>query len=128
MLAEVEEGFRFCGMDASKAVYDAYFEYRGLEHEADLYGLKNRDGRHRDRYIYSTAACGFKVVESFGLKLKPMEANILHGIEGQDIFLYDTKTPDRPPKTAAGKLEAYFYPGMNLEKMAGLVKRRLSGK
>ena len=126
-LAEGEERCSFCGLDASKAVYDAYFEYRGLEHETDLYGLKQRDGRHRDRYIYSTGAYGCKIIESYGLKLKPMEANILHGIEGQDIFLYDTQTPDKPPKISSGKLEAYFYPGMNREKMARLIKRRLSG-
>lgn len=127
-LAEGEEGLRFCGLDESRAVYDAYFEHRGLEHEADLYGLKGRDGRHRERYIYSTGAYGCRIVESYGLKLKPMEANILHGIEGQDIFLYDTQTPDRPPKLRAGRLEAYFYPGMNLGKMTGLIKRHLSGR
>ena len=36
--------------------------------------------------------------------------------------------PDRPPKLRAGRLEAYFYPGMNLGKMTGLIKRRLSGR
>ncbi len=127
-LVEGEEQYRFSDLDTSKAVYDPYFENGTLDHETDLYGLKSRDGHLSGRYVYSTKALGFKSVQSYGLKLKPMEANILHRIDGEDIFLYDTETRDRPPKVSTGKLEAYFYPGMNKEKMARLVRRRLSGK
>lgn len=127
-LAEGEENFNFSDLESSRAVYDAYFEYRGLEHEADLYRLKSRDNRIAERYIYSTASLSYSIVESFGLKLRPMEANILHRIEGQDIFLYDTKTGGKAPRLDKGKLEDYFYPGMNREKMGRLIRRRLSGR
>lgn len=127
-LAEGEEAYRFSALTSSKSVYDAYFEYTCLEHDADLYGLKERDGNIKNRFFYGTKALGYRVVESYGLRLKPMEANIIHGIEGQDIFLYDTQNPGRAVKTDTGKLENYFYPGMNKEKIARLIRRRLSGK
>ena len=78
-------------------------------------------------YVEKLKELGFEVVASYGLKLRPMEANILHKIEGEDIFLYDTENGKKAPKGKPGKLEAYFYPGMNRGKMTRLVKRRLSG-
>ncbi len=118
----------FSTPENSGAVYDAYFENTILEHEADLYGLKSRDKTATDRYIYSTASLGYKVEETYGLKLKPMEENIIRRIDGEGIFLYDTQSPDKAPKVAPGGLEEYFYPGMNREKIFRLISRRLSGK
>ena len=77
--------------------YDAFFENQDLssylnippsELCVDIYGEKNK--RENLRYWLTRDIKDLKIVKSFGLKLKPVELNIIFGISGSDIFLYDT--------------------------------------
>lgn len=79
--------------------YDIYFERQGLEKYfqdkyrkagicIDLYATKKEYGNCR--YLLTTAVKPFKLVYTYGLKMKPHELNIVYSIEGYDIFLYDT--------------------------------------
>jgi len=83
---------------AKKAVsYDAFFERMGLGEVvgvpeeylcADLYSTKgNQIGK---RYWLTSATANYKVHTSYGLQMRPHEVNIICGINGKDIFCYDT--------------------------------------
>jgi hypothetical protein len=97
--------YRFPTLAESRAVYDAYFESLmlgealGIDPDelcVDLYGLKgNRAGR---RYWLTLEPAAFKILKSFDLALRPHEANILHGLPGEAIKLYDTamRAPSAP--------------------------------
>lgn len=96
--------YRFPDLDASRAVYDAFFESMRLhgalgvgagELCVDLYGMKrNRTGA---RYWLSMDRAPFQVTASFDLAFRPQEANILHAVPGSVIRLYDTATAAPPP-------------------------------
>ncbi len=89
--------YRFPRLGETRAQYDAFFESRALAPVlglapgdlcVDLYGLKgNREGR---RYWLTLAEADHAVLASFDLALRPHEANVIHGIPGTVIRLYDT--------------------------------------
>ncbi|MCR5507647.1 MAG: glycosyltransferase [Lachnospiraceae bacterium] len=107
--------FHFADIDESGAVYDAYFENMRLEHRlteavrgevtVDLYGVKQPECCKR--YVLSGKALSFRILESFGRRLRPVDANVLYKIGGKDFFLYDTDKPGRAPK--AGEVRKYLY-------------------
>ena len=43
-----------------------------------------------------------KTFKSFGLKMRPKDANIIHDINGSDLFLYDTKTKSLASRCLSG--------------------------
>lgn len=60
---------------------------------ADLYGIhKNIDNR---RFLLSSRILPYKVVKSFSLSMRPLEVNVMYGIEGGGLFLYDTSVPEK---------------------------------
>ena len=88
----------YCFRDFDQCVkYDIFGNFIGLgqmlsvaEEDlcVDLYGDKmNAEGR---RYWLSPFRLPYRKIKSFGLVLEPMEANILYGIAGDDLHLYDT--------------------------------------
>lgn len=82
--------------------YDVYqqnlclYDYLGINYKdlsLDLYGQKLSEGK-RAHYILSTQKLRLKTIKSFGLKMRPIELNIIENIPGDGIYLYenDTKT------------------------------------
>lgn len=80
-----------------KVIYDAFFEnikipvLLGLNNEdvcIDLYG--ERMNKQFKRYWITHKICDYKIIHSFGLQLKPMEANIIYNTPGNELFVYDT--------------------------------------
>lgn len=77
------------------SVYDVYFERKNVHYkdetdqvELDIYGQK--DPRHSShRYFASTNHYDYRIVKSYALEMRPAEENVIHGIEGNDIHLYD---------------------------------------
>ncbi len=81
--------------------YDGFFENMGLSSSLgikpseiciDLYGVKHN--RLRKRYWLSCSNQPYKLVRTFALTMKPIEFNILYGVEGTGIYLYDTYVKD----------------------------------
>lgn len=75
--------------------YDTYAqcellkEHIGLDSIAiDLNG--NRENVAQFRYLLTIKPQNYKIVKSYGLRLRPMELNVLLDIPGQEIYLYDT--------------------------------------
>lgn len=91
----------FCFPDLSDDVavkYDVFFEREGLEKYlkldehvcSDIYGIKTK---FDSRYVLSTQTLNFKCIRSFGLNVRPHENNVVYGIDGDMIYLYDTQIP-----------------------------------
>lgn len=82
--------------------YDVFFECEGLSKYIlkeyiddsnlciDLYGTKLSNAGKR--YILTVKEMDYDLLSTYGLKMRPHEANIIYNVEGQDIFLYDLKT------------------------------------
>ncbi|MDP5230860.1 MAG: glycosyltransferase [Cellulophaga sp.] len=88
--------FQFSNLKESKAIYDAFYENTNLseilgvessELTIDLYGSKQNV---KTKLWLSSKIVDFKIIQSFAKSLKPMDVNILEGIVGKELFLYDT--------------------------------------
>ncbi len=96
----VENRFSFSSLKESNSVYDAFFEntkiseYQDIEHIdlcVSLYGYKPLC--KEKQFFISSKKLNFKILKTYGCSLKPMDANILLNIAGNQIFLYDTSEP-----------------------------------
>lgn len=78
----------------------------------DLYGVRPND--KNCRYYLSVKRLPFKVIKSYGLFMRPQELNVIEGIPGNDIFLYDTSERGGKPKggSKAGRI-IYYLHGFN---------------
>lgn len=95
----------FTALTQSTVIYDAFFENKQLtqnlnfsENELciDLYGSK--DNFDKKKYWLTTKEADYKIVKTYGLKLRPQELNVIMEIKGTEIKLYDTKTMQKNPR------------------------------
>ena len=98
LCGEIRDAFHFSKLDEASGVYDSFFENVTLakhlnleksELSVDLYGVKAR-GTHR--YFLTSQKLDCKIIKSFAREMRPVEANVLFDIPGNDFFLYDTQT------------------------------------
>lgn len=98
------------GFFEAECLYGHFSEVLGIRNEElciDLYGSKgNRMGR---RYWLTREQLPFKVVRSYALEMKPWELNVLHEIEGHEIFLYDTSVGAKRPHEPDNDKKADYY-------------------
>jgi hypothetical protein len=97
-----EKNYNFIDFSDSFVVYDAFCEIlpeklkelspklRNFDFEVDLYGSKPLNKITRD-YILSTKRCTAPII-SYGREMKPIEANIIEDIQGEEIFLGKKET------------------------------------
>lgn len=92
--------YLFSGFDTGNK-YDSFFErllpdkklaidnevISTSDIEMDLYGTK---ANFRKPFCVSSQNLEFAILSSFGLQLKPHEANIILNVEGNQLYLYDT--------------------------------------
>lgn len=117
----------FSSFDNTIAIYDAFFEnvkllsIIGLKNlEIDIYGIKKY---HPDtHYVLTQRKLPFKVIKKWGLFLRPIEANIINDIQGNDIFLYDVTIPQKRCKQMRYSKEALEYDlkGINIVCLANV--------
>lgn len=92
--------------DKSAVYYDAFFErdlrflpkdiIEGIDNDKiviDLYGTKSLFGENR--FLLSTKQLNYKVVDSFGLQMRPQERNVFSKVKGIEIYLYDMNSPEK---------------------------------
>jgi hypothetical protein len=102
--------------------YDGFFENKALyqklglgEDECciDINGTKRN--RFNKRFWLTTTIADYKIVQSYGLQLRPIEMNVLEQVVGNLIFLYDTSIPEKNPhKTDGSVLRYYYHIGSNM--------------
>ena len=104
----------------SVAIYDAFFESKtvgkaiGCENIlVDLYGKKKYFSD--TKYVLTRRIMPYKIIKSWGLNLRPVEANVFLNIPGQDIFLYDLSVLVRNSQKNNGmKILEYDLKGINI--------------
>lgn len=96
-----DKKINFVEFEESNAIYDAYFEllpsiYKKLnpqlseyEFEVDLYGMKPIQKINTDLWL--TSKSGTKALMTFGLRMRPMEINIIENIKGS-VFRLEYKS------------------------------------
>jgi glycosyltransferase involved in cell wall biosynthesis len=97
LLWEEKLDYKFPDFSLGTLKYDVYFEledlgrFLGLNPNdvcIDLYGSKKNS--ERKRYWITSEKKPYKIIQSFGLQLRPHELNVLAKIDGSEIYLYDT--------------------------------------
>lgn len=96
---------RFCRLEESGAVYDAWSEIEprlvkalnprlaSLDFDVDLYGTKLRGTKlpsEITRPLVATIRPGTRAEERFALELRPHESNLVHHLPGTDLGIYVT--------------------------------------
>ena len=96
-LQHVRTQFALPSLDDALAVYDTFFEllpsrlnrmtdaFSGLEYTVDFYGSKSAENIQTP-HLLTTCACT-KPIRSWGLEMKPFEANVAHNVGGDEIVL-----------------------------------------
>lgn len=112
--------WNFTPFNRTLAVYDSFFENENLSNflnlenlEVDLYGVKKY--LPSTRYVVTKNIMPYKIINSWGLRLRPMEANIFNHIPGNEIYLYDLsiKTKNKIKKNNDRYFE-YDLKGVNI--------------
>ena len=110
------EAYLFPDLDDAPVVYDAWHENRGLADALglapesvciDVFGGKNNP--EKKRYWLTTLVRPYHVVRAFALSLFPMDMNVLCGMEGDQIFLYDTAEAAEAPPQRDRDLQMWGY-------------------
>lgn len=131
------KNFRFVDLKESKSIYDIYYENIFLKDYlskkgfsnlvVDLYGSKKIKSEYQ--YLLTSKKLNFKIIKSYGLKLKPPELNIFHDIKGEDIFLYNTnvKRDNKYLKKEDRYLTfyQYFYSGLTIKKSIKFILKKI---
>ena len=128
--------FHFSDIDESGSVYDAFFENMRLKHRLpaasdgdvsiDMYGIRQASGYKR--YVLSSKALPYRILESYGRRLRPIDANVLYKIEGKDFFLYDTEKPGKAPRINDVRRYLYNYRAIKAREMTAVLGYRLKSR
>jgi len=103
-LGSKKSGYHFSELNTSNAVYDAFYEntkiakFLNLEKKSLCVNLNGKRRNFQDKkYVISDDVLHYKVIQSYGRSLKPIDLNIFCEIPGNDIFLYDTEIKEKNP-------------------------------
>lgn len=102
--------------------YDGFFENEVLystlnmtPQNCSLDIVGGNGNQSKKRFWLTTAKAPFKVVSSWGMRMRPIEINIIDNVPGNDIFLYDTSEKSHNGKVIDSKnviLFNYRLPNM----------------
>ena len=122
LVRKAVKSYQFCEQIKAGVCYDAFFErqglgkYLGIEEQelcTDIYGIKeNKEGK---RYWLTREAKNYQILKKFDLCMSPHECNVIYGIEGECIFLYDTFVEKAVSKNIKNKnyLTVSYYYNLN---------------
>ncbi len=121
-----KEAYRLPDFNGNSIRYDSFFENEALYHHLglsedelciDINGKKNN--RKGQRYWLTTKKMDYPIVKSFGLSYRPIEMNVFEGVEGSDIFLYDTSNSKNKRGKSNKAVLLYLY---HLDNIFNLIK------
>lgn len=100
---DVVDCFKFMPNDSNAIRYDVFFnplnlvdainKTTGLNISTDDICIDlfcTKQNKENKRYWLTTELLPYKIIHSYGLRLRPWDMNILYSIDGNEIFLYDT--------------------------------------
>lgn len=106
--------WKFNTIESTNAIYDCFFENQRLgaflkepSVEIDLYGTKKKI--YTKNKLLTNRLLPYRVEKSFGLSLRPHEANILFDIAGFDYYLYNLNDKDRIPNDKNKNVRIFEY-------------------
>lgn len=120
-LQQLRREFRFLPFERAVAVYDGFYEllperlgrlaehFRGLSFDVDLYASK-APHQLRAEHTLTTRPCRLPLA-AFARALRPLEANVIAGVAGDDIYLArreDVETGRRSARRAQRANDRYF--------------------
>lgn len=115
--------FRFADFDDEKAVkYDAFLE-RVIENSGacyDLYGQKTQFKGYR--YVITPKNLNYKIVETYGLLLRPHEDNVRFGQKGDYFLKYDLSQRQSNSSRIKSEEALMFYSGRSYENVANSMR------
>lgn len=146
-----KDRLRFPELNDTVSIYDAFFENIVLKQIVaerinesmpeknchaediliDLYGYKENTGLCEEgdyAYILSGEGCGFEKLTGYARQLRPVDANIFIGVQGEDFVIYDTSK--RAPKEKKSRLAKLLYNYRAFKAVYGLeiLKSRIFGR
>lgn len=111
LLTDALKDYRFADFSDAKAVkYDAFLE-RVLDNSPDtcldLYGQKTNYDSYR--YVITPKCLNYKVVDTYGLLLRPHEENVLQKEKGSYFVKYDLSTAQKNRVTIKTETALQYY-------------------
>lgn len=110
--------------------YDVYLNNEALynilnftKNQLAINLYSNEDISSKKRYLLTTKILNYKVINSYGLRLRPIELNIIQNIEGSDIYLYDTTVEEKNYGNNQFQLTDYYLHGFNRKKLFNYIKQ-----
>lgn len=109
------EDFRF-GAVSKLVKYDSFFDPVGLESYlsvsrddlcVDFYSL--RPNNRNCRFLLTTDILPYRIIRTFALAEKPIEANVIDNVDGIGIYLYDLSVRDNNRKTDLNTIQSITY-------------------
>lgn len=107
MQLSVEGDMKFPNSPEYGICYDCFFENKALY---KVLGLSEstccldlncyRTPTNNQRYWLTLKKEPYAVIKSYGLKYKPIEMNVIMGLPGSDIYLYDLSQTASPPSSS----------------------------
>lgn len=92
-----KRSFVFSPFNQNAVIYDEYMNrmglgsYLGIEDSdltVDFYSTKRTT--NRTRYLLTTRKYDYKIINTYSLTLRPIEASVILGMSGRGLYLYDT--------------------------------------
>lgn len=122
LLMASDKIYYFSEMEQSQAVYDIFYENQkllpvlqefcsGVEQDTltiDLYGGKPC----HTKYLLTSLSLPYRVVAGCARMLRPIDANIIKKVVGNEFFLYDTEKAVKEPKIEPAEKYLYYYKAM----------------
>lgn len=106
--------YKFPALNQDAIIYDEYMNreylghYLGIKDEMltiDFWG--NKPKSLYNQFLLTSKKLDYKIIDEYALALRPIELNIVYGIKGNGIFLYDTTVVEHNNRNNEFKLFAY---------------------
>lgn len=94
--------------------YDSFFEnenlpdYMGLpRNQVNVSMYENRF--QNKKYLLTTKILNYKIIQEFGIKMRPIDMNVILNVPGSGIYLYDTSTSKMNKNIPTSSISRFIY-------------------
>ena len=125
--ASISDGIKYDSFFENKELYK-YLSLAENDLTVDIYG--NKKINEQKRYLLTIVEYDYFKVKEFVLALRPVELNIINGIDGVGIKLYDTEIQykNKKNKNLKGILLKYYYKKVFIKEYINILYYRVLEK